>query len=365
MSRRIGILTGGGDAPGLNTVIRAVTKTAILRHGLVVIGIEDGYEGLLTRPLRCRRLSLDGVRGILPRGGSILGCSNRTDPTAHNCRWEPPTPEVPNAYDVAVEGIRQLGLAALIVLGGDGTLSMAGRMAERGAPIIGVPKTIDNDVAATDVTFGFDTALTTATEAIDRLHSTAEAHHRIMIVEVMGRQAGWIALAAGLAGGADVILMPEIPVTLEAVLGKVEERYSQGRNFTIIVVAEGARPVGGEAIYQATAAGQSRRLGGIGLWLESALATRTRRDVRATVLGHLQRGGGPTPADRVLATRFGSLATELAARGETGVMVALRGRAIVPVPLAEAARAPRQIEPTGELVGVARGLGISFGDGTA
>ena len=362
MTKRIGILTGGGDAPGLNAVIRAAVKTAIDSYRLEVVGIEDGYEGLLVRPPRSRTLTVDSVRGILPLGGTILGCTNRTDPDAHACRWDPTEPGVPDCYDVAVETIRHLGLDALIVLGGDGTLGMACKMAQRGAPIIGVPKTIDNDVGATDVTFGFDTAVTTATEAIDRLHATAEAHHRIMIVEVMGRHAGWIALCAGIAGGADLILVPEIPFSLDAVIEKVEQRYATGRNFTIVVVAEGARPVGGEAIYQTVANPYGmRRLGGIGAWLEAEMAQRSTREVRVTVLGHLQRGGGPTPADRLLATRYGSMAARLAAAGRTGTMVALRGGQITAVPLEEVLQAPRGVDADGELVQIARGMGISFG----
>lgn len=363
MSKRIGILTGGGDAPGLNAVIRAVVKTAILSHGLEVVGIRDGYEGLLTEPPRLMALTIDDVRGILPLGGTILGCSNRTDEAAHNSRWDPSEPGIANSYDVAVATIKRLDLAALIVLGGDGTLGMAHRMALLGAPIIGVPKTIDNDVAATDMTFGFDTAVATTTEAIDRLHTTAASHHRVMIVEVMGRTAGWIALHAGLAGGADVILIPELPFTFEAILAKVEDRYASGRRFTIIVVAEGARLKDGTMHYQAeAAAGAAKRLGGVGRWLEDELARRSPREVRSTVLGHLQRGGGPTAPDRLLSSRFGSLAAHLAAAGSTNVMVALQGMSVVAVPLADVGRAPRTIDPAGELLAVARGMGIAFGD---
>jgi 6-phosphofructokinase 1 len=362
VARRIGILTGGGDAPGLNAVIRAVVKTAITSYGLEVIGIEDGYEGLLTDPPRARPLTLDSVRGVLPLGGTILGSTNRLNPAVCHCEWEPSSPEVRSCYDVAVENIRRLELDALVVLGGDGTLAMAHRMAQRGAPIIGVPKTIDNDVAVTDVTFGFDTAVTIATEAIDRLHTTAEAHHRVMIVEVMGRHAGWIALYAGVAGGADIILIPEIPFDLDAILRTIEARYEHGRRFTLIALAEGARPAGGEAVYQtAPGAAGPRRLGGIGAWLEAALCERSPREVRVTVLGHLQRGGGPTAADRLLATRFGCQAAHLAAAGRTGVMVAYRAGRMQPVDLEEVTRAPKGVDPDGEIVRAARGMGIGFG----
>ena len=363
MTRRIGILTGGGDAPSLNAVIRAVVKTAIITYNMEVIGIEDGYEGLLTSPKRFRPLTPDAVRGILPLGGTILGSTNRVNPDAYACRWGSTEPGVPDCYDVAVEAIGELELDTLIVLGGDGTLGMANELARRGAPIIGVPKTIDNDVTATEVTFGFDTAVTTATEAIDRLHTTAQSHHRIMIVEVMGRDAGWISLYAGIAGGADVILIPEIPFDIDVVVARAEERYHTGRNFTIIVAAEGARPVGGEAVYRAAADahGGPRRLGGIGGWLEAEISQRSLREVRSVVLGHLQRGGGPTPADRVLATRYGNMAARLAAAGETSVMVALRGASIQAVPLAEVCRQPKFVDPAGELIQVARGMGICLG----
>jgi len=364
--RRIGVLTGGGDAPGLNAAIRAVVKTAILRYGWAVIGFEDGYEGAILG--RGRELGIDDVRGLLVRGGTILGASNRANPF-----WFQ-HPELGDAEPrdhsaTLIATLERFAVDALVVIGGEGSLTIAHRLHLLGVPVIGIPKTIDNDVRGTAQTIGFDTAVTTATEAIDRLHTTAESHHRVMLVEVMGRDAGWIALHAGVAGGADVILIPEIPFTLERVVSVVQARRARGRHFTIVAVAEGARPAGGEAVFERTGPlPYQRKYGGISVVLQQQLAAVLPTEVRAVVLGHLQRGGTPTPGDRALATALGAAAVEALAEGEQGTMVAVRahptGQAtwgIVRVPLAEVARGPRLVPLDHPLLRAARALGISFG----
>lgn len=357
--RRIGVLTGGGDCPGLNAVIRAVVLSA-LGHGWDVIGIEDGFDGLLHE--RTRSLNREDVRGILTHGGTILGTSNRGNPFAWTIVRNGRT-EVIDASRTVLGRLDALNLDALVVIGGDGTLHIAHLLHEMGAPIVGIPKTIDNDIAATDVTFGFDTAFETATEAIDKLHSTAESHHRVMVVETMGRNAGWIALESGLAGGANSVLIPEIPFQLNAVERTIEERAGRGRPFSIVVVAEGAHPIGGAQVYQDTGGpGKLPRLGGIGVQVAAALGAATARETRCTVLGHLQRGGSPTPFDRLLATRFGVLSVECVEEERVGRMVALRGTTVVDVPLAEAVAEPKRVPPDGDLVRAARELGISLGE---
>jgi phosphofructokinase-like protein len=357
---RIGVLTSGGDAPGLNAVLRAVVKTAIRQHGWEVLGIEDGFEGLCDDPPRVRPLNLDSVRGILPRGGTILGTSTRS---THLIRAEM-TPEGerfhvdPKVLDI----LRALGLDALIVVGGDGSLRIALELWRLGAPVVGVPKTIDNDIAATDYTFGFDTALEVAKDALDRLHTTAESHNRVMVLEVMGREAGWIALEAGVSAGADVILIPEHPFDLQVVARAIQERYARGSRFSIVIVAEGARPIGGDAVYQPAMDPRSRpRLGGIGQVVADALRQLCQMDTRATVLGHLQRGGSPTAFDRLLGTRFGAAAVRLVANREWGQMVALRGTRIVSVPLAKAVARPKLVSLDDDLVRAALEMGISLG----
>lgn len=360
--KRIAVLTGGGDCPGLNAVIRAVVKTAINDYGWEVLGIEDGFEGLI-QPGRIRPLGLADVRGILPRGGTILGSSNRANPFAYRVAGADGTIREYNVAADVVEHLDVLGVRALVVIGGDGSLHIGCELGEMGARIVGVPKTIDNDICGTDRTFGFDTAVATATEAIDRLHTTAESHHRAMILEVMGREAGWIALQAGLAGGADVILIPEIPYNLERVVGKIEERRSAGARFSLIVVAEGAHAAGGQPVYQP--AGDrlaSPRLGGIGEALGRELQSRLEMEVRVTVLGHLQRGGSPSAYDRVLATRLGSEAVRLIAAGKIGHMVALRGERIESLPIAEAVSRPKLVPLDGDLIRTARALGLCLGD---
>lgn len=361
--RRIGLLTGGGDCPGLNAVIRAVVLTAVRQYHCEVIGIEDGFDGVLND--RVRPLNLDDVRGILTQGGTILGTSNRGNPFAWPVTRNGRT-EVIDASRTVLERLAALQLDALIVIGGDGTLHIANSLYRMGAPIVGIPKTIDNDISATDVTFGFDTARETATEAIDKLHSTAESHHRIMVIETMGRNAGWIALESGIAGGANSVLIPEIPFRLEAVVPTIDDRARRGRPFSIVVVAEGACPVGGVQVFQeAGGPGRMPRLGGIGQQVATMLAETTGRETRCTVLGHLQRGGSPTPFDRLLATRFGVRAVECAMEGRLGMMVALRGVQVVDVPITEAIAQPKRVAPDGELVRTARELGIALGDAPA
>ena len=355
----IGILTGGGDAPGLNAVIRAVVKTATCEYGMRVIGVEDGFEGLLGATAT-RSLNASDVRGLLPRGGTILGTRNR------GCFVERDKDGVPmsveSVYGEAINNMKILGIDALVVLGGEGTLTIANEFHKRGIPICGVPKTIDNDLACTELTFGFVTALDIATEALDRLHTTAESHDRVMILEVMGRHAGWIALHSGIAGGADVILIPEIPFTLQSVVDKVKSRDATGSNFSIIVVAEGATEIGHELVYLDKGdRSRAPRLGGIGQHLQRDLEQVTGRETRCVVLGHLQRGGRPNAFDRMLATNFGSCAVRALANGESGIMVALQAGDVVSVALADAIKGIKTVPPDGQLVRTARDTGVSFG----
>jgi len=329
---RIGVLTGGGDCPGLNAVIRAVVRKGVGRYGHEFVGFRDGWRGPLEK--MTMPLGIAEVRGILPRGGTILG-SSRTNPF-----------KVDNGFERITENLHELAVDALVAIGGEDTLGVATRLAEKGVQVIGVPKTIDNDLNATDYTFGFDTAVNIAMEAIDRLHTTAESHHRALIVEVMGRHAGWIALHAGLAGGANVILIPELPFSLERVCAYVESRF-QAHYAPIIVVAEGATPDGGEnaVLEKGLDAFGHVRLGGIGEWLAGEIEKNTGKEARTTVLGHIQRGGTPTAFDRVLATRFGLHAIDAVNEGDWGKMVALRGTDIVRVPLADATTELKIVKP--------------------
>jgi phosphofructokinase-like protein len=356
--RRVGILTGGGDAPGLNAVIRAVVK-ASTNAGIECVGLEDSFDGLIY-PERSRVLTLQEVTGILRLGGTILGTTNRGDPFAYPIATE----NGPVDYSArCIENLGALGLDALVVIGGDGTLSIAHEFHKCGVPIVGVPKTIDNDIVETTMTFGFDTAVAFATHAIDRLHATAHAHHRIMVVEVMGRYTGWIALYSGIAGGADVVLIPEIPFDLEIVAARIRARDEWGSRFSIVVVAEGAYPAGGSrSIVVAGTEQRLERLGGIGELVSRDLEVLTGKEARHVVLGHLQRGGTPSSYDRVLATRFGSFAVDLLRRGEFGVMVALRSPDIVAVPLDRVVGRTRTVPVGGDVVMTARSVGISFGD---
>jgi 6-phosphofructokinase 1 len=361
MSRTIAILTGGGDCPGLNAVIRAAVRTAVLQHGWRVIGIEDGFDGLVGTP-RWLKLDLEAVRGILPRGGTILGTSNRGNPLAYPVRTAAGTQLVDVSAEV-LSNFRTLNADALIAVGGDGTLKIARRLQDLGMPVVGVPKTIDNDLRGTDVTFGYHTAVEVVTEALDRLHSTAESHHRVMVVEVMGRDAGWIALEAGLAGSADIILIPEIPFDSDSVCASLTARRQRGSRFSIVVVAEGAHPRGGGKVVQASAAENLgvERLGGIGAFVAAQIGARLKVETRVVVLGHVQRGGSPTPFDRILGTRFGVAAVRLVAEGKFGRMVSLRGRAVTDVDIGAAVDCLNRVDPAGELLRTAEALGIGVG----
>ena len=359
--RRIGVLTGGGDAPGLNAVIRAVVKTAINDYGCEVLGVKDGYDGFLA-PGGVIPLTQADVRGILPRGGTILGTANRGNPYARKVIRDGKE-EVVDASGDIIQAIKDQELDALITIGGDGTLTFAQDMYQRGVPVVGVPKTIDNDISGTEVTFGFDTALNIATEAIDRLHTTAEAHHRVMVVELMGRNAGFITLHSGVAGGADIILIPEIPFKWDTIARKVKSRATRGSSFSIIAISEGAKPVDGEQIFSRS--GDQMyvpRLGGIGQKVGEYVEKVTGIETRVTVLGHVQRGGTPSAFDRWLATRYGSAAVRVAAAGHFGSMVALVHANIVDIPLTEAIGTPKRVNLNGDAVLTARGVGISFGD---
>ncbi|HVS65367.1 MAG TPA: ATP-dependent 6-phosphofructokinase [Thermoanaerobaculia bacterium] len=360
MRKRIGISTGGGDAPGVNAVIRAATLGSIER-GWDVIGIQRGFAGLLDVNDTVV-LDRDAVRGITNRGGTILGTDNRGHPFDERVRDEEGQERVVDRLDEAVKGAENLGLDALIVIGGDGTMKLAHRLYERGVPVVGVPKTIDNDLAGTVVTFGFDTAATVATEAIDRLHSTAESHQRVFVVELMGRHAGWIALYAGIAAGADIVLIPEIPFHWKAVFRKVREREAMGRRFAIAVVAEGAAPCGGEPTYVPVKPGAAERLGGIAERVAQAIAEETGKETRSLVLGHLQRGGVPTARDRVLALRFGAAAVRIVEAGHFGTMVALDPPDVRTVPLVEAISGMKTVPLDGDTILTARELGICLGE---
>jgi len=357
-TRRIGILTGGGDAPGLNAVIRAVVKSAA-HFDIECIGLEDSFDGLIY-PHRSRPLTLRDVTGILRLGGTILGTTNRGNPFVYPLQ----TDEGPVDYsDRCVENFHKMKLDALVVIGGDGTLAIANEFYKRGMPIVGVPKTIDNDIVETTMTFGFDTAVSFATEALDRLHSTAEAHHRVMVVEVMGRNAGWIALYAGIAGGADIVLIPEIPFDLDKVAARIVEREQFGARFSIVVAAEGAHPVGGRrSIVAPGTADRMERLGGIGERVAIEIEALTRKEARFVVLGHLQRGGTPSSYDRMLATRFGSFAVDLLVAREFGVMTALRSPDIIAVPLERIVGKTRTVPLSSDVLRTGRNVGICFGD---
>lgn len=353
MYKQIGILTGGGDAPGLNAVIRAVVRTAIGEFGMKCIGIEDSFEGILGET-HTMKLTRSTVSGILPRGGTILGTRNKGS-FVKMVDGKPQIAELP--IGEAIANLDILGIEALIAIGGEGTLAIAEQFHNRGFPVIGVPKTIDNDLAATELTFGFMTAIDVATEALDRLHTTAASHDRVMILEVMGRHTGWIALHAGLAGSADIILIPEIPFSFESVIRAVQERENSGSRFTNIVVAEGAMEVGKGEMYSDT---QELRLGGMGDHVRKVVETMTGKESRCTVLGHLQRGGSPNAFDRMLGTNFGACAVRALYNGDTGKMVALQAGTIITVPLSEACANIKTVPGDGQLVRTARDIGISF-----
>ena len=359
---RLAMLTGGGDCPGLNAVIRSAARSAFTL-GWEVFGIEDGFEGLLTR--RAHQLKSRDIRGIIHLGGTILGTSNRVSPfrvkTADGA-----SAADSDRSDEVVRNFKDMGFDALIAIGGDGTLSIALRLAKKGIPVVGVPKTIDNDIADTSVTFGFDTAVATATDAIDKLHPTAEAHRRVMVVELMGRNAGFIALNSGVAGGADVILIPEIPFEIEKVCEKIKDREKRHRGgyFSIVVVAEGARAKGGQIHTKSIDKNEPLRLGGVGQWVANEIGRLTGKETRSLVLGHLQRGGAPTTFDRLLGTRFGAAAVRAVKDRDFETMVALNPPRIVRIPLAQTVGNGRtkQVPLDSDVLMSARGLGISFGD---
>jgi 6-phosphofructokinase 1 len=359
--KRIGVLTGGGDCPGLNAVIRGIAKPAISHYGAMVVGILDGFEGLVEG--RMRELVPRDVSGIVNLGGTILGTSNKGDPF-HFPVKTPHGVDILDCSDSAIQNYRDWHLDALIAIGGDGTMHIVDKFTELGLNLVGVPKTIDNDLSATDVTFGYDSAVTVATEAIDRLHTTGSAHHRVMVIEVMGRYAGWIALGSGLAGGADVILIPEIPFRWERICDHVVKRGKHGSRFSIICVAEGAKPVDGDLVVRENDSKRTDpiRLGGIGELVGAKVNEMTGLETRVTVLGHLQRGGSPSPYDRILATKYGWKAIELAYEMKFGHMVSLRGNDVTSVPVKEAILKLRTVPPDAQIVMAARAVGSSFGD---
>jgi 6-phosphofructokinase 1 len=365
--RRIGISTGGGDAPGLNAVIRAVVLSA-LNRGWEVVGIRDGYNGIFM-PDRYPdggliTLTRDSVRGITHLGGTIIGTTNSGNPLKFPVAQADGTVVEVDRTDELVAALDAAGIDAVVAVGGDGSLTIANALARKGVRIVGVPKTIDNDLSRTVVTFGFDTAVSFATECIDRLHTTAASHRRVMVVEVMGRYAGWIALNAGVSATADVVLIPEIPYDLACVAEKIQERYARGRAFAMVVVAEGARPRGGGYSVVEKKAGSAERLGGVGERIAGDIAEATGRDTRHVVLGHLLRGGTPTTFDRLVSLRFGAAAVRALAAGESGVMVALAPPEVRYVPLAEATERMKVVPLDCDTILTARELGICLGDGT-
>ena len=329
---KIGVLSGGGDAPGINAVIRAVVRKGIRNYGDEMVGIKDGWRGLVEGSFM--KLNLETISGILPRGGSILGTS-RTNPFKRE-----------GGAQIVLDTVKDQAIDAVVVIGGDDTLGVAQKMGELGLRCIGVPKTIDNDLGLTDYTFGFNTAVHIACEAIDRLHTTAESHHRVMILEVMGRNAGWIALEAGIAGGADIILIPEMPFSIEEVCQQIMQRLDGGKSFSIVVVSEGAKPNGSKNIVYGTGSDEfgNPRLGGVGYYIGKEIERFTKIETRVVVLGHLQRGGSPTAFDRVLATKYGIAAIDLVHRSEFGKMVALKGKMIVSVPLKDVIGNPKTVD---------------------
>lgn len=362
--KRIGILTGGGDCPGLNAVIRAVTKDALF-HGMEVFGIEDGFLGLIED--RMRPLTRDDVSGILTQGGTILGSSNKANPQKYPIGKDAEGKLIyRDLTDVCMTHLEVHGIEALVVIGGDGTMSAAAPFAERGINCIGVPKTIDNDLWGSDITFGFQTAVVNATDALDKVHSTAASHHRVIVVEVMGRNAGWLTLHAGVASGSDVILIPEIPFELDIVCEYVRKRANRGRRYTIIACSEGARPQGGEQIVDRVIEDSPDpiRLGGVAKWVAEHIEQKTEIETRHVVLGHVQRGGTPVPGDRVLATRFGHAASNLLRSGQKNRLVVMQGSTLGHIELTAAANKQRLVDPkNNDLVDAARSVYTSFGDG--
>jgi len=360
--KKIGVLTSGGDCPGLNAVIRGVVKASISSGQIDVYGIMDGFCGLINKHI----IPLDWIKasGILTQGGTILGTSNKADPF----RWPRKNKNGKTTFvdvsDEVVKYIKKQGYDNLVCIGGDGTMTISEKLSKKGVRIIGVPKTIDNDICGTDITFGFDTAKSTATEAIDKIHTTAMSHHRVMVIELMGRYSGWLALEAGIAGGGDVILIPELPYELDKIIAEVKRRSKTGRRFSIVVVSEGAKPKGGELTVKRKIKDSTDpiRLGGIGNKIAHDIEEKTGLETRVTVLGHLQRGGTPTASDRILATRFGVKAAELCLTGAGGVMIAVRGNDIVTVPLTDIAGKNRTVNKDHPLIQVAKEVGTCMGD---
>jgi len=358
--RKIGILTGGGDCPGLNAVIRGVTKPA-QDYGMTVFGIQDGFEGFVEG--KAKELRNTDVSGILSRGGTILGSSNKGDPF-HWPLEKDGRIEIVDKSDDVLRNYKAWDLDALIAIGGDGTMHITNKLSKMGMNVIGVPKTIDNDLEATDLTFGHDSAVYVVSAALDRLHTTASSHHRVIVIEVMGRYAGWIALNGGLAGGADIILLPEVPFSWEKVYEKIHKRELMGKRFSLVCAAEGAKPLGGQMVTRGIDAKRTDpiQLGGIGKLVADEIEENTKRETRVTVLGHLQRGGSPTPFDRILATKFGAFAIEMASKKRFGCMAALKGTEIIDVKIEDAIRNQKLVQMDNQAVSAARAIGISFGD---
>ncbi len=361
MKKRLAILTAGGDCPGINAVIRAVVKTAVNDYDMDIVGIEDGYLGLIEG--RWHELAYREVSGILTQGGTILGTSNKANPFRYQVDLGDGKTGFKDVSDEAIANFEKTGASVLVAIGGDGTLNISHLLGKKGVPVVGIPKTIDNDVDCTDFTFGFDSAVSTAAEAIDKIHTTAQSHHRVMFIEVMGRYVGWLALHSGVASGGDVILIPEIPYDIDVICEEAVSRSKKGKKFSIVVVSEGAKARGGDVIVRKVVKESTDpvRLGGVGNVLADLVEDRTGLETRVTVLGHLQRGGSPTAFDRVLATRFGTEATRQASKGNFGSMVALRGQDIVPVPISDAIGRLKSV-PTGHsLMKSAVSVGTFFG----
>lgn len=361
--KRIAIMTGGGDCPGLNAVVRAVTKTAILKYGLEVVGIKHGYRGLFLGGDEFVNLTLNSVTGIISKGGTILYSSNKDNLFDYTFTDENGVEHHGDYSDVGVENLKKAGIDALVVVGGDGTLTSGRDFSRKGIKVVGVPKTIDNDLASTDTTFGFDTAVSTAAEAIDRLRTTAESHSRIIVVEAMGRYAGFLALSSGIAGGADAILIPEIEYDINKVAEQLKANFTRGKNFAIVVVAEGAKPKDGEIVISKVREDSPDpiRLGGIGNVVAEQLEKLVGLEARATILGHVQRGGTTTATDRILSTRYGSAAVELLMNGKFGNMVTLKGNEMSYESLENVIGSNKAVDPNGELVAISEAMGVSFG----
>ncbi|MFH2138691.1 MAG: ATP-dependent 6-phosphofructokinase [Candidatus Omnitrophota bacterium] len=359
---RVGILTAGGDCPGLNAVIRSVAKKLMIEQDAEIIGIKDGYEGLIHN--QYVKLDYKDVSGILTLGGTILGTSNIANPYKYAVK-EKGKVKFNNVVAKVKQNVKKMKLDSLVCIGGDGTLTIASKLMEDGINVVGVPKTIDNDIYGTDVTFGFNSAVTIATEAIDRIHTTAQSHHRVMIIEVMGRTAGWIALYAGIAGGGDIILLPEMPYNINGIAEVVRERHRKGKKFTIIIISEGAKPKGGKVVIQRMVEESTiqARLGGVGFVLVEQIEKVTGLESRAVVLGHLQRGGSPTPFDRILATRLGTKAAEMVIRKEFGYTAAIKGDSLTTVFMKKIAEhGPRVVPENHPLIQSARSVGTYFGE---